>query len=48
MKHEWRKLEKEIYAPKNKPEVVTIPEYNYFTINGEGNPNEAFFAEKVF
>ncbi|MCT4640186.1 MAG: GyrI-like domain-containing protein [Bacteroidales bacterium] len=47
MKHEWRKKEKEIYLPKNKPEVVNIPEFRYFTIKGEGNPNSSGFSEYI-
>ena len=47
MKHEWRKKEKEIYLPKNKPETVDIPEFKYFTIDGEGNPNSDAFPEYI-
>lgn len=47
MKHEWRKKEKELYLPKNKPEIVTIPEFKYFTIEGEGNPNDEVFPEYI-
>jgi hypothetical protein len=47
MKHEWRKKEKEIYIPKNKPELITIPAYKFFTIEGKGNPNDDFFAEYI-
>ncbi|MDN5202785.1 GyrI-like domain-containing protein [Fulvivirgaceae bacterium BMA10] len=47
MKHEWRKKEKEIYLPKNKPETVEIPEYKFLTIEGEGNPNSDFFPEYI-
>jgi hypothetical protein len=47
MKHEWRKKEKGIYLPKNKPEVLEIPEYKYFTIEGEGNPNGESFPEYI-
>jgi len=47
MKHEWRKKEKGVYLPKNKPEVIDIPEYTYLTIEGEGNPNGENFAEYV-
>ncbi|WP_299336000.1 GyrI-like domain-containing protein [uncultured Psychroserpens sp.] len=43
MKHEWRKKEKDIYLPKAKPEVVTIPAYQFLTIKGEGNPNSEHF-----
>ncbi len=47
MKHEWRKKEKEIYLPKNKPETADIPEFKYFTIEGEGNPNSDAFPEYI-
>ncbi len=47
MKHEWRKKEKEIYLPKNKPCIVDIPEFKYFTIEGEGNPNNEVFSEYI-
>ena len=47
MKHEWKKKEKNIYLPKNKPEIVTIPEYKFFTIEGEGNPNNDNFPEYI-
>ncbi len=47
MKHEWRKHEKEIYLPKNGPEIVTIPEFKYFTIVGEGDPNNDIFPEYI-
>lgn len=47
MKHEWRKQEKDLYVPKQKPEIVTVPEQNFFMINGKGNPNNEEFAEKI-
>lgn len=47
MKHEWRKHEKSIYLPKEKPELVQIPEYKYFTIDGKGNPNDELFSECI-
>jgi hypothetical protein len=47
MKHEWRKKEKEIYLPKNKPERITLPSYRFFMIEGKGNPNDDFFAEYI-
>ncbi len=47
MKHEWRKKEKGIYLPKNQPEVIDIPEYQFLTINGEGNPNNDSFFEYI-
>ncbi len=47
MKHEWRKKEKEIYLPKNKPVRIQIPEFGYFSIEGKGNPNDESFAEYI-
>lgn len=47
MKKEWRKHEKQFYLPKQKPEVVEIPEMKFFTIEGEGNPNDEFFTEYI-
>lgn len=47
MKYEWRKKEKGIYLPKNKPEIIEIPAYKYFTIEGEGNPNSESFPEYI-
>ena len=47
MKHEWKKHEKNIYLPKEKPELVTIPNYKFFTLKGEGNPNNPEFAEAI-
>ncbi|MDG5492496.1 GyrI-like domain-containing protein [Psychroserpens sp. SPM9] len=47
MKHEWRKLEKNLYLPKAKPEVIDIPAYKFITIHGEGNPNTEHFKTHV-
>lgn len=47
MKYEWRKKEKDLYIPKQKPELVTVPEQKFFSIKGKGNPNEQEFAEKI-
>lgn len=47
MKYEWRKKEKEIYIPKNKPEVVKIPTFKFYMIEGKGNPNDSFFGEYI-
>jgi len=47
MKYEWRKSEKELYLPKNKPTQITIPSFNYFMIEGEGNPNNENFGEYI-
>lgn len=47
MKHEWRKHEKETYLPTNKPGIVEITAFKYFTIEGEGNPNSDAFPEYI-
>ena len=47
MKHEWRKREKKVYLPKNKPEIVEIPEFKFVTITGEGSPQNKIFAEYI-
>ena len=47
MKHEWKKNDKQFYLPKNKPETIIVPKFNFFTIEGKGNPNDEFFAEYI-
>ncbi|MGH1339864.1 MAG: GyrI-like domain-containing protein [Aureispira sp.] len=47
MKHEWRKKEKGIYLPKNKPMLIEVPSYTFLTITGAGNPNSPHFADYI-
>lgn len=47
MKHEWRKHEKELYVPKEKPELVDVPPMNFITISGKGDPNQQDFADRI-
>lgn len=47
MKHEWRKYEKQLYLPKTKPELVTVPRQKFFMIQGQGNPNGEEFDERI-
>ncbi len=47
MKHEWRKKEKAIYLPKNKPALITIPDYQFIILSGKGNPNDDFFSAYI-
>lgn len=47
MKYEWRKGEKGLYGAKQKPELVEVPSQQFIVIEGEGNPNEADFSERV-
>jgi hypothetical protein len=47
VKYEWLKNEKEIYLPKDKPELITVPKQKFFMIKGKGNPNSSDFSERV-
>ena len=40
MAFDFKKEHKEFYMPKNKPEIVTVPQANYIAVRGKGNPNE--------
>ena len=40
MTFDYKKEYKELYMPKNKPEIVTVPKANYIAVRGKGNPNE--------
>lgn len=40
MAFDFKKEYKEFYMPKNKPEIVTVPQANYIAVRGRGNPNE--------
>lgn len=39
MAFDYKKEEKEFYMPKNKPEIVRVPQMNYVAVRGRGNPN---------
>ena len=47
MKYDWKKDDKLFYLPKRDPETIVIPEFNFFSIKGKGNPNDDFFAEYI-
>lgn len=40
MAFDYKKEYKEYYMPKNKPEIVDIPEMNFIAVRGSGDPNE--------
>lgn len=46
MAFDFKKEYKEFYMPKNKPEIVTVPEANYIAVRGAGDPNEEGGAYK--
>ena len=37
---DFKREYKEFYLPKNRPEIVTIPEMSYIAVRGKGNPNQ--------
>ncbi len=41
MAFDFKREYKEYYLPKNKPEIVNVPEANYIAVRGKGDPNEA-------
>ncbi|AET69041.1 hypothetical protein Desor_3559 [Desulfosporosinus orientis DSM 765] len=47
MKYEWKKADKELYLPKNKPVLVTVPAFNFFMMEGKGDPSSESFSEQV-
>lgn len=47
MKYEWNKEEKELYGIKETPKMLKVPEEKVIMINGEGNPNEEDFSNRV-
>ena len=47
MKFEWKKKEKNLYLPKEKPDLITAPQQKFFMISGKGNPNNEEFSEKI-
>ncbi|NSB89700.1 GyrI-like domain-containing protein [Clostridium saccharobutylicum] len=47
MKFEWRKQEKNLYLPKEKPDLITVPQQKFFMLSGKGNPNDEEFSEKI-
>ncbi|GAA0081106.1 GyrI-like domain-containing protein [Clostridium sporogenes] len=47
MKHEWRKHEKELYAPKEMPQLICVPKQKFFMIKGKGNPNDEDFSDRI-
>lgn len=47
MKYEWRRQEKQLYGVKTTPVLVTVPTQSCIMINGEGNPNDTDFSNRV-
>ena len=47
MAFDYKKEYKEFYMPKNKPEIVEVPEMNFIAVRGTGDPNEEGGAYKA-
>lgn len=47
MKIDWKKMDKQYYLPNDKPEEIFIPSFQYFTVSGEGNPNNPLFGDFI-
>ena len=41
MAFDFKKEYRALYAPKPRPELVTVPAANYIAVRGKGDPNEA-------
>ena len=40
MAFDFKKEYRELYRPKDKPAIVTVPPANYIAVRGRGDPNE--------
>lgn len=47
MAYDFKKEFKQYYQPKNQPEIVQIPTFNFLAIEGKGNPNQEDGAYKT-
>jgi len=47
MKLDWKKADKQYYLPKAFPEFIKIPPFKFFSIRGQGDPNDKPFAENI-
>lgn len=47
MAFDYKKEYKEFYLPKNRPELIDVPEMNFIAVRGKGNPNEEGGAYKA-
>lgn len=47
MKREWKKSEKHLYLPSDKPELLEVPKQKFFMISGKGNPNEEDYSNRI-
>ena len=46
MVFDFKKEYRDLYLPKKKPEIITVPEINYLAVSGSGDPNQKDGAYK--
>ena len=46
MAFDYKKEYKEFYIPKEKPELVDVPQMKFIAVRGKGNPNEEYGTYK--
>lgn len=47
MKQDWKKIDKQYYLPKTKPELVKVPPFKFFSLHGQGDPNDKPFQDNI-
>jgi len=47
MTHEWKKAEKSFYLPGSNPEFIKIPSFKFFSVEGNGDPNDKSFGDYI-
>ena len=47
MKLDWKKTDKQYYLPKTLPELIKIPPFKFFSLVGQGDPNDKAFQENI-
>ena len=40
MTFDFKKVDKKVYMPKKKPEILTVPPMKYIAVRGQGDPNQ--------
>ncbi|MBP6961887.1 MAG: GyrI-like domain-containing protein [Thermotogae bacterium] len=46
-KIDYKKTDKPYYFPKTDPEIIVVPAFRFFVLEGEGDPNKEGFSMRV-
>ena len=46
-KYDWKKKEKNFYLSSKEPQLIKFPAFKFFSLSGQGNPNDEFFADYI-